>query len=192
MTREVTVIVDVPTPLVQQTATRIPTEVFLLSSFDGTSLDLWTVERAILTNPGIGGSLGGQNDGHLRAREGGSAGTGYYIAPPVYHTDWRVFAELRIDLWSAGGNYYTSGFGAHGDIYLANGDLTAQRLLPQRPPETWQTFVIPLVDDGLWTLGIGTMRLEDVLANVTDFQIRAEYGKDRPDSSGLDNVMLLK
>ncbi len=35
------------------------------------------------------------------------------------------------------------------------------------------------------------MNIDDVFANVTDFQIRAEYGV-HVDYSGLDNVMLNK
>ena len=78
----------------------------------------------------------------------------------------------------------------HGDIFLASGYSTAERLLPHRPGESWETFVVPLVDDGKWVFGGGATRLEEVLVNITDFQIRAEFGQDE-DVSGLDNVFIV-
>ena len=77
----------------------------------------------------------------------------------------------------------------YGDVFLANGGLTAQRLFDGRPPEDWKTFEVPLSDDGSWILGGGAQHLTDVLTNVTDFQVRAEYGVG-DDTSGLDNVYL--
>jgi hypothetical protein len=47
------------------------------------------------------------------------------------------------------------------------------------------------VDDGEWIVD-GAQNLSDVLANVTDFQIRAEYGDPIVDKSGLDNVELVR
>lgn len=160
------------------------------STFDKNGTDGWRFNSGEMTNPGVGGNTGGENDGHLRAapRYGGVS---YYIAPPKFFRNWREFTELRFDMWSQGGEYFTEERGFIGDIYLANGDLEAWLLLPYRPPETWETFVIPLIDDGNWVFGAGTMRLEDVLSNVTDFRIRAEYGRDT-DFSGLDNVFLVK
>jgi hypothetical protein len=38
------------------------------------------------------------------------------MTPPT-HRDWRGYRELRVDLWSAGGNYYSEGYGMHGDIF---------------------------------------------------------------------------
>jgi hypothetical protein len=48
-----------------------------------------------------------------------------------------------------------------------------------------------LRNDGDWTFSGGATRLEDVLANVTGLEIRAEYG-DGADESGLDNVELAR
>jgi hypothetical protein len=122
---------------------------------------------------------------------GGSGGaTSYYIAPSKYHGDWRLYSELKLDLWSRGGGYFDSGYRIHGDIYIVSGFATAHRFLPQRPPEQWKTFIIPLVDDGQWIFGGGATALTDVLVNVTDFQIRAEYGTGS-DTSGLDNIELV-
>jgi hypothetical protein len=174
-----------PTPEPPPTSTPLDT---ILSSFDGINIDGWRANEGSPTNPGLGGNTRGEKDGYLRLEPQGP-GTSYFFAPPIYHRDWRVFPVLRVDLWSSGGDYFTEGHRMHGDIYLVNGELTAYRLLPHRPPESWETFIIPLEDDGHWTLGTGTMSLDDVLANVTDFQIRAEYGVGL-DYSGLDNVEL--
>jgi len=40
-------------------------------------------------------------------------------------------------------------------------------------------------------MGEGALSLDDVLINISDFQIRAEYGSDG-DSTRLDNVEFVK
>lgn len=175
---------------VEAAVTVPPSDVVVITSFDSKSTNGWTLERGTLSNPGIGGNTGNENDGHLRFEDRPSDGVGYYIAPPIFYGDWRKYSTLQIDTWSSLGTYFISGYGMKGDIYLANGPLEAWRFLPYRPSESWETFIIPLVDDGQWFFGVGTMRLDDVLANVTNFRIRAEYGKGEEDFSGLDNVVL--
>jgi hypothetical protein len=179
------------TPTPEPTDTPVPTPIPITSSFDGADTAGWRVSPGKVTNPGEGGNSGGENDGHLEVKAPGDNRTSYYIAPPNFYGDWTAYSELSVDLWSHGGPDYTSGHGARGDIYLANGNMTAQRLLPYGPPENWETFVVPLTDDEQWTFGGGATSLADVLRNVTDFEIRAEYrrGAER-DSSGLDNVGL--
>ena len=162
----------------------------LQSIFDNLRTDSWTTDFGKLTNPGAGGSGGGQGNGCLVWSEGVDGIANYYIAPSKYHGNWQVYSELRLDLWSSGGEYFDSEHEIHGDIYIVSGSATAHRLLPYRPPEQWETFVIPLVDDGQWIVGGGTTTLSDVLANVTDFQIRADYGTG-DDTTGLDNVVLV-
>ena len=113
--------------------------------------------------------------------------TGYFVAPSKFRGDWRGYSELSVALWSSGGDDFTSGYKMYGDIYLVSDGATAQRLLPHRPPEDWETFSVPLSDG--WTLN-GATSLDNVLKNVTDFQIRAEYGVGE-DVCGLDNVELV-
>ncbi len=76
-----------------------------------------------------------------------------------------------------------------GDIYLANGGKKAWRLLPnpRHPPKNGYLYEIPF-DDGQWELE-GATSVQEVLANVTDFEIRAEYGGGL-DTSRLDHVEL--
>ena len=181
-----------PTPEPTDTPTPEPTPPPpITSSFSGTETEAWIVSPGKVSNPGEGGHSGGEADGHLEVRAPGDNRTSYYIAPPDFHGDWSAYSELSIDLWSSGGPYYTSRHGARGDIYLANGDMTAQRLLPYRPPENWETFIVALTDDEHWIFDGGAASLADVLLNVTEFQIRAEYGRGgERDLSGLDNVVL--
>jgi len=160
------------------------------STFDGVETDGWTLLLGSISNPGSGGNGGGDGNGYLQAVVAFDGETSYYVAPEAYHRNWTRFRELYLDLRSSGGTYNTTGYGMYGDIFLANGQLTAQRLLDHRPPPQWETFVIPLIDDGNWTLGGGTTNLSEVLSNVTDFQIRAEFGVGA-DESSLDNVKLL-
>jgi hypothetical protein len=78
----------------------------------------------------------------------------------------------------------------YGDVFIANGTKTAMLLFPERPPASWKTFDIFLTEDQGWVFGGGATTLSDILINVTDLQIRAEYGVGM-DQSGLDNVELL-
>jgi tetratricopeptide (TPR) repeat protein len=159
------------------------------SDFDGADVDGWTPYRAAFANPGSGGSGGGTGNGYLVVTEDVS-NTGYFVAPAIYHGDWRGAAELQMDLMSSGGKYFSSGYGMVGDVAIYNGGRCAWRLLPTRPPGSWQRFVVPFVNDGKWKFMGGATNLDDVLMNVTDFRIRAEYGVGA-DECGLDNVQII-
>ncbi|MCP5373485.1 MAG: hypothetical protein H6907_17285 [Hyphomicrobiales bacterium] len=118
----------------------------------------------------------------------GDGRTSYYIAPPHYHGDWRPYAQLEFDKKSAGGTYAgPDEYGAAGDVVLRNGTLSARHDLPRDHDGDWHTYTVPLATDS-WQLGGGAASLDQVLGNVTDFQIRAEYGAGT-DSSGLRKVI---
>ncbi len=69
--------------------------------------------------------------------------------------------------------------------------MSAQRILDSPPSENWTAFSVLLIDDKQWDLD-GTDDLNNILSNVTDFHIRAEYGAGSgADHSGLDNVRLI-
>lgn len=179
----------VPEPTVPS-ATRTPTTI--RSSFDANNTEGWTAnDGAQVMNPGSRGNSAGLSDGYL-TWTGGGGGTSYYVAPSKFHGDWRGYSSIKVDLWSSGGSYYTTGnYEIYGDIFLANRHATAQLLLPHRPAVRWESFVVSLTDDVGWTFSGGATSIEDILLNVTDFQIRAEYGVGG-DESGLDNVELGK
>ena len=157
------------------------------SYFDSTTTENWTADYGTITNPGSNGSGGGTANGYLRISPPGDSRTSYFMAPPAYHGDWRNFSELKFDMWSQGGSYYSSGHGMHGDVYLASNDKYAYRLLPGRPHASWESFAIRLDSGDGWTLGGGAGSLNEVLSNVTSFQLRAEYGVGS-DTTGLDSV----
>ncbi len=186
-----------PTPIPIPTSTPTPslptnTPTPKISTFDGRKTDQWTINAGSITNPSVGGNTGNENDGYLTTSAPGDGKTSYYIAPSKFFGNWREFSELRIDIWSSGGTHYTEGSGFRGDVYIESGDFKAYRHFDYRPPEQWETFIIPLNDDDqLWVLGNGTRSLEDVLSRVTAFHIRAEYGKGN-DESGIDNIELRK
>ena len=164
---------------------------FIESTFDGTNKDGWAVNSATLENPGEGGSGGGDGNGYIKIPPlPSNSVASYYVAPLKYRTEWLNYDQLSFDLFSSGGDYFTGESPNRGDVFLANGSLTAQRLFTDRPAAEWESFVIPLSDDGGWILGGGATSLEQVLRRVTNFQIRAEYGMGA-DTSGLDNVRLV-
>jgi hypothetical protein len=181
-----------PTPKPTDTPTPEPTPPPPITfSFSGTETAGWILSPGKVSNPGEGGNTKDEIDGYLAARAPGDDLISYYVAPSDFHGDWSAYSELSIDLWSLGGPYITPDRTERGDVFLANGDMTAHYPLPYRPPEEWETFVIPLTDNDQWTLAGGVTSLADLLSNVTDLQIRAEYGGGgKPDSSGLDNLVL--
>lgn len=180
------------TPLVSPTPSQPPTPRTVRSShFDGTATDGWAFLKGAMINPGTGGSGGGSGNGCLIVTEDKGGTSGYFMAPAKYHGSWSAYSELRVDLWSSGGTYYKSSSTTYGDIYLASGYATAERLLGHRPANQWETFVVDLRSDDGWAFGGGARTLSDILVNVTDFQIRGEYG-DGSDECGLDNVALVE
>lgn len=181
-----------PTPEPTDTPTPEPTlPPPITFSFSGTETEEWIVSPGKVSNPGEGGNTKDEIDGYLAVRAPGDDLISYYVAPSDFHGDWSAYSELSMDLWSLGGPYITPDRAERGDVYLASGEMTAQYPLPYRPPEEWETFVIPLTNSDQWTLAGGATSLADLLVNVTDLQIRAEYGGGgRPDSSGLDNIVL--
>ncbi len=152
----------------------------IVSTFEDGSMDGWTLYLGELSN----------TSGYLETYPPGEGATSYYVAPPSFHGDWSSFSTLSFDLLSKGGSYYDGySYSGYDDIYITNGGMTAQRSFPNPHDGSWQTYNIPLYDDGSWTLGGGATSFLDILTNVTEFQIRAEYGAGN-DSSSLDNVSL--
>jgi hypothetical protein len=114
--------------------------------------------------------------------------TSYYIAPPVFHGDWIGARALILEKKSSGGEYYTQGYGANGDIIVSGPNGTARYWLEADHSGNWRAFRVPLDGEG-WRLDDGTASLAAVLSAVTDLRIRAEYGVG-DDTSALRGVML--
>jgi hypothetical protein len=165
--------------------------VIIESDFDGSGLNLWSYTLGSLENPGSGGAGGGDpGDGYLLGDPNTESATSYFVAPQKFMGDWTGYDSLELALQSSGGSYYTSGHSYRGDVYLANGEMTAQYAFGRRPASSWDRFSVPLEGGGAWTLGGGATSLADVLRNVTEFQVRGEYGVGS-DEAALDDVQLV-
>jgi hypothetical protein len=112
-------------------------------------------------------------------------------SPGAYHRNWSFAtaapAILSIDVWllTLAGNH-TSGPA----FYLSGPGGSAQLVLPPEagPCEyQWQTLVIPL-EAPVWTVTAGSW--ENLLTNVTDLRIGANYADDYS-TVGYDNLRLL-
>ena len=181
---------SLPSPITTIAPTEIVSSEAISSQFDGLAKEGWTVTSGIFENPGTGGSGGGLNNGCLVWTDDDS-GTSYFVAPSRYLGNWEDYSAIELDLWSKFGEYFTEGSGFHGDIYLASGYATAYRLFTHRPDESWETIRVPLSDDDEWVFSGGANSILDILINVTEFQIRAEFGAYATDITGLDNIKLI-
>ncbi|MFZ5483080.1 MAG: hypothetical protein ACOZB0_02515 [Pseudomonadota bacterium] len=141
--------------------------------FSSARLQGWQGDHARLSTPSQGGPDG---KGYLHAFAPGEGVTGYFIAPATLHGDWRGVKALKLAVMSQNGKPAAPySYGGRGDIHLSNGSKTASYVFPKPVSERWQTFSVPLDSGAGWRLGGGARSLDEVLANVSEFHIRAEY-----------------
>lgn len=161
-----------------------------MSTFDNRNENGWTMVNGKMKNPGAGGNGGGSRNGALVVTKDFAGKIGYFVSPPMYRGNWELFSNLKFDMWSKGGRYFTTIKDVdYPDIVIFSGYSKAQRFLSQRPSTIWESFTVPLKDDGGWVFEGGISNLKNILSNVTGFHIRAEYGNG-VDISALDNVEL--
>jgi hypothetical protein len=118
---------------------------------------------------------GGPNGGaYMDAFTPGDGRTGYVHAPQSLLGDWRGYAGMRIVLQTGQGQFVPPyEYGGRGDVVIANGSMTASLVFPAPVQAGWHEQQISFAG-GAWKLA-GAQSLDQVLANVTDFAIRAEY-----------------
>lgn len=116
--------------------------------------------------------------------------TSYFIAPAELLGDWREHAAVALRIRSWGGDPYGPGrHAADGDVVITSGPLEARYDMNAAHSGEWEEHAIPLRDDA-WQLSHDDITLEDILADVTGFRIRAEYGFGT-DFSAVSGVRLL-
>jgi hypothetical protein len=162
-----------------------------VEAFASGGTDGWTGEHASLSNPGTGGPDG---RGYLYASTPGEGEVGYFVAPARLLGDWSSFTALRLALQIGprhdGRLFSAYESGGVGDVFLANGAMTASYTFEAAPTRAWGTFLVPLADGARWRLGGGARSLADVLADVTAFKVRAEYVEGDADA-GMASVEAL-
>ena len=115
-------------------------------------------------------------EGALHASPPNEGLTSYFIAPDELLGDWTGRSTISFEKMSHGGDYYPpDSYGAFGDVVLRNGEMTAHFTIEQDHSGEWRLFTVPLEESG-WVLSGGAQAVDDVLEQVTDFRIRAEYG----------------
>jgi len=162
----------------------------ILASFDNGTLDNWDVTLTRNKhNPSDGNCGSFQGDpNYFCAVPSNDGKSSYFIASPDFHGDNSSFQTLNFDIWTQGGTHYTTNSGL-GDVTIQNGDKFATYFFDvnNQPTNHWKTFSIPLTNN-VWSLSNAT-NINEILVNVTDILIRAEYGGDI-DYTGLDNVYI--
>lgn len=120
----------------------------------------------------------------IHAIPASDGGPNFFIAPPRFLGDWSEYQEIVFDKKSSGGAYSISE-----TIILRNGNMRASLLnIPKHHTGEWLTFHVTFDADS-WVLAGGANSLMDVLANVTSFEILAEYAKGK-DQTAIRNVEL--
>ncbi len=114
--------------------------------------------------------------GIINASPAGDGKTSYYIAPASMLGDWRRFGALVFDKKSWGGSYYgPDSYAAYGDVVIKSGNKSARYDINADHSGNWRTYRISLSDRG-WKFSGGAGSLADIVPNVTELKIRAEYG----------------
>ena len=115
-------------------------------------------------------------EGALYASPPNEGLTSYFVAPDDLLGDWTGRSTISFEKMSHGGDYYPpDSYGALGDVVLRNGEMTAHFTIEQDHSGDWRLFTVPLGESG-WVLSGGAQTVDEVLVQVTDFRIRAEYG----------------
>ncbi|MCR4330784.1 MAG: PKD domain-containing protein [Patescibacteria group bacterium] len=112
----------------------------------------------------------------ISASPAGDGKTSYYIAPQSLLGKWTGRQTLSFEKKSWGGSYSEPDtYGAYGDVVISNGSKSARFDIKPDHSGNWLHYYIPLRDQG-WKFFGGARSLSDILSNVTDLKIRAEYG----------------
>ncbi len=102
--------------------------------------------------------------------------TSYFISPTSFHGNWVGLKWIRFELKSSGGSYYLpQSRGADGDVVLRNGNMKATYQFDRNHNGPFARYDVPIMSTR-WRLSGGARTLNDVLRNVTEFKIRAEFG----------------
>ncbi|MFP4327851.1 MAG: hypothetical protein ACLFQL_07565 [Paracoccaceae bacterium] len=113
--------------------------------------------------------------GYLESLSPGDGHDGYYVAPEAFHGDWRGLRSIEVQIRADSGEFYGETGRGGADIVIEGAGGAARTGFDVPIGRAWMTQRVRLDDAGRWKLTRGASRLEDVLADVTGFRIRAEY-----------------
>ncbi len=136
-------------------------------------------------------SSGGNPGGHISATDNVAGGTWYFKAPSAFHGNFNSAygTQLTFDLRQSN----TSSQFNNSDVILRGGGLELTFDTAYNPGIDWTGYILELTETGGWVLNGSPptqAEFEQVLADVTDLQIRGEY-RSGSDTGDLDNVVLL-
>lgn len=133
----------------------------------------------------------GNPGGHISATDDVEGGTWYFQAPAKFHGNFSngYGTNLTFDLRQSGTNNQFN----NTDIFLRGSGLELTFDTANNPGTSWTSYSVALTELSGWQLGGSApteTQFKQVLADVTDLQIRGEYisGSDEGD---LDNVTLV-
>jgi hypothetical protein len=136
-------------------------------------------------------SSGGNPGGYISATDNVQGGTWYFNAPDAFHGDFSSAygTNLTFDLRQS---RITSQFD-NVDVYLRGAGMDLTFDTAGNPGTDWTGYSLLLTEAGGWDLGglaPTQTEFQQVLADVTDLQIRGEYVSGA-DVGDLDNVVFV-
>jgi hypothetical protein len=173
-----------------------PASAAVVSTFDGSDLDGWSVTPGdgsgfTLTNPGSGGNTGGSADGYalLTDTESGGSG-GLAVAPVKFLGDLTGYDSIS---WDA---LLPSAWSPMNALKLVklkiSSDTTEYLFSPTGGTAgVWESWQAPLSNGPGWSrIGGGGESLAEVLADVSELAFILEVTTWTGLEAGLDNVRL--
>jgi hypothetical protein len=155
---------------VRRTASQVPRQVV---RFEHGSSGGWTGLHAVLSVRGTGGPGGGP---FLSAFTPGEGRTGYFVAPSHLLGDWTGFRSISVTMITGSGtSIHPYQHGGTGDLVISNGTMRASTVFPVKVDEVWRRQEVAFASDAGWRLEGGARNIGQVLSNVTEFRIRAEF-----------------
>lgn len=136
-------------------------------------------------------SSGGNPGGYIAATDDVAGGVWYFRAPLSFHGDFTTAynTTLVFDLKQS----RTSSQFNSVDVYLRGGGLELTFDTAYNPGTNWTSYSLLLAETGEWKLNGSAptqAQMLQVLANITDLQIRGEYVTGS-DTGSLDNVRMV-
>ena len=171
-----------------------PASAALVSTFD-TGEEGWSVGSS-QGSDGVDGfgwsATGGRPDGHVSARDIGSEGGWWFIAPTAWSGDWSAYlgGTLSFDVFAEAGRSTEPNPPVTAAVLslVGGGSLRAKATAMPVVPGDWRSVTLSLTPDAFDLVDTAYERFEEALSKVERLIIPADFVFSQVDVTRLDNV----